>query len=173
MRSTNRAFERAMALAALSGLKVALGPAMLATSRRWPSRQNWIIAALGEMVFDKLGVFPPRYRPSLLIPHSLAGAWVARESLREDGEDDPWAALTGGMVAAGVAVAAPVLRMTINKVVGIPDPVLGLAEDYMAISCGTQVLEMPMEEIKGAAREAFDDARERARPALQSMGMHS
>jgi hypothetical protein len=173
MRSTNRAFERAMALAALTGLKVTLGPALLATSRRWPSRQNWIMAAMGEMVMDKLGILPARYRPSLLIPRGVAGAWVARESLREDGEDDPWAAVAGGMVAAGVAVAAPVVRMTINKVIGIPDPLLGLAEDYMALSCGTQVLEMPMEELTGAAREMFDDVRERARPALESMGMRS
>jgi hypothetical protein len=127
------------------------------------------MAALGEMVFDKLGVFPPRYRPSLLVPHSLAGAWVARESLSEDGEYDPWAAVAGGVVAAGVAVAAPVVRMTINKVIGIPDPVLGLAEDYMAVSCGTQVLGMPMGELTGAAREMFDDVKERARPALESM----
>ncbi len=173
MRSTNRAFERAMALAALTGLKVALGPALLATSRRWPSRQNWVMAATGEMIMDKLGFLPARYRPALLIPRTLAGAWVARESLREDGEDDPWAAVAGGMVAAGVAVAAPVLRMTINKVLGVPDAVLGLAEDYMALSCGTQVLEMPMDEITGAAREMFDDVRERARPALESMGMRS
>ncbi len=173
MRNTNGAFERAMALAALSGLKIALGPALLAASRRWPSRRNWIMAAMGEMVLDKLGVFPPRYRPALLIPHSLAGAWVARESLREDGEDDPWAAVAGGMVAAGVAVAAPVIRMTINKVMGIPDPLLGLAEDYMALSCGTQVMDMPMDQVTGAAREMFDDIRERARPALESMGMGS
>jgi hypothetical protein len=160
-----------MALAALSGLKIALGPALLATSRKWPSRQSWIMAAMGEMVLDKLGVFPPRYRPALLIPHSLAGAWVARESLREDGGDDPWAAVAGGMVAAGVAVAAPVVRMTINKLMGIPDPLLGLAEDYMALSCGTQVMDMPMDQITGAAREVFDDVRERARPALESMGI--
>jgi len=162
-----------MALAALSGLKIALGPAFLATSRRWPSRQNWIMAAMGEMLLDKLGVFPPRYRPSLLIPHSLAGAWVARESLREDGVDDPWAAVAGGMVAAGIAVAAPIVRMTIHKVVGIPDALLGLGEDYLALSCGTQVMEMPMEEITGAARETFDSVRERARPALESMGIGS
>src|SRR5690348_3518675 len=173
MRNHNGTFERAMALAALSGLKIALGPAFLATSRRWPSRQSWIMAAIGEMVLDKVGVFPPRYRPTLLIPHSLAGAWVARESLREDGEDDPWAAVAGGMVAAGVAVAAPVVRMTINKVMGIPDPLLGLAEDYMALSCGTQVMDMPMNQVTGAAREVFDDVRERARPALESMGIGS
>ena len=171
MRNYNRSFERAMALAALSGLKIALGPALLATSRRWPGRQNWIMATMGEMFFDKLGAFPPRYRPALLIPHSLMGAWVARESLLEEGEDDPWAAVAGGMVAAGVAAAAPVVRMTINKVIGIPDPLLGLAEDYMALSYGTQAMEMPMGKITDAAREVFDDVRERARPALESMGM--
>jgi len=173
MQNHNGAFERAMALAALSGLKIALGPAFLAASRRWPSRQNWIMAAMGEMVLDKLKVFPPRYRPSLLIPHSLVGAWVARESLRGDGEDDPWAALAGGMVAAGVAVAAPVVRMTINKVMGIPDPLLGLAEDYMALSCGTRVMDMPMDQITGAAHEVFDGVKERARSALESTGIGS
>lgn len=173
MQTNDRAFERAMALAALSGLKIALGPALLATSRRWPSRQNWVMAAMGEMFFDKLGVFPPRYRPSLLIPHSLMGAWVARESLREDGEDDPWAAVAGGMVAAGTAVAAPLVRMAIHKVLGVPDAMLGVAEDYMALNCGTQVMDMPMDQITGAAREMFDDVRERARPTLESMGVHA
>ena len=66
---------------------------------------------------------------------------MARESLREDGEDDPWAAVAGGMVAAGVAVAAPSSGSPINKVVGIPDPLLGLGEDYLALSYGSQALE--------------------------------
>jgi hypothetical protein len=173
MRSNSRSFERAMALAALSGLKIALGPAFLATSRRWPSRQNWITAALGEMVLDKLGVFPPRYRLPVLIPHALAGAWVARESMLEDGEDDPWAAVAGAAVAAGVAVAAPIARIAINKVVGVPDALLGLGEDYLALSYGSQALDVPMHEITGAAREMFDDVRERARPALESMGINT
>jgi hypothetical protein len=162
-----------MVLAAVSGLKIAMGPAVLATSRRWPSRQSWIVAALGEMVLDKLGVFPPRYRLPLLIPHSLAGAWVARESMREDGEDDPWAAVAGGMVAAGVSIAAPMARMAVNKVLGVPDAVLGLGEDYLALHYGAQAMDMPMEEITGAAREMFEDVRERARPALETMGMRS
>lgn len=171
MRDSNRAFERAMALAALSGLKIALGPAFLATSRRWPSRQNWVMAAMGEMLLDKIGVFPPRYRPSLLIPHSLAGAWVARESLREDGEDDPWGAVAGAAVAAGVAVAAPVARMAINKVLGVPDALLGVGEDYLALSYGCQAMDVSMDQITGSAREMFDDMRERARPVLEPMGL--
>ena len=173
MRSTNQAFERAMVLAALSGFKIALGPAFLATARRWPSRQTWVMAALGEMVLDKLGVFPARYRLPVLIPHTLAGAWVARESLREDGQDDPWAAVAGGMVAAGVSIAAPLVRMTANKVLGVPDALLGLGEDYLALHCGTQAMDLSMVGITGAAREAFEDVRERARPALESMGIRS
>src|SRR4051794_32110192 len=94
-------FERAMALAAISGLKVALGPAFLATSRRSPNARTWVMAALGEMFLDKVGIFPPRYRPSLLIPHAISGAWVARESMRQDGADDPAAPIMGAVVAAG------------------------------------------------------------------------
>jgi hypothetical protein len=173
MPNTNRGFERAMVLAALSGLKIALGPAFLATSRKWPSRQSWITAALGEMVLDKMGVFPARYRLPILIPHTLAGAWVAQESMREDGEEDPWAAVAGGVVAAGVSIAAPIVRMTINKLVGVPDAVLGLGEDYLAIRYGAEAIDLPMDELAGAAREVVDSARQRARPALESMGIHS
>ena len=173
MRNDNRAFERAMVLAALSGLKIALGPAMLATSRRWPSRQKWVMAAVGEMLLDKVGVFPPRYRLPLLIPHSLTRAWVARESMRADGEDDPWVAVAGGMVAAGVSIAAPMVRIAANKVLGLPDALLGLGEDYLALHCGTQALDMPMDEVTGAAREMLDDVRHRARRALESSGVKS
>lgn len=172
MRNNNQAFERAMVLAALSGLKIALGPAFLATSRRWPNRQSWAMAAMGEMFLDKLGVFPARYRLPLLIPHSLAGAWVARESMREDDQDDPWAAVAGAAVAAGVAVAAPIARMAINRAVGVPDSLLGLGEDYLALTYGAQALDVPMDDITGAARQMFDDVRERARPALESMGVN-
>jgi hypothetical protein len=173
MRNTNRPFERAMVLAALSGLKIALGPAFLATSRKWPTRQGWIAATLGEMVLDKMGVFSARYQLPLLIPHTMAGAWVAQESMREEGEDDPWVAVAGGMVAAGVSIAAPIARMAINKVVGVPDALLGLGEDYLALRYGAEALDMPMDELTGAAREVLDSARERARPALESIGMRA
>ena len=72
-------FERALALAALSGFKIALGPAFLAASRRSPNTGPWALAALGEMFLDKIGVFPPRFRPALLIPHALsAPGWLER-----------------------------------------------------------------------------------------------
>jgi hypothetical protein len=167
MTGNNQAYERAMALAALSGLKIALGPALLATSRRWPTRQNWVIGALGEMFLDKVGIFPPRYRPALLLPHTLAGAWVAHESMKEDGIDDPMAAVMGAVVAAGVAAVAPMARIAGHKVLGVPDMVLGVAEDFLALKYGTQAVGVSMDELTDAASESVN---ERIVPALQSVG---
>jgi hypothetical protein len=163
--------ERAMALAALSGAKIALGPAFLATARRRPHAGTWVAAALGEMFLDKLGVFPARFRPSLLIPHTLAGAWVARESLREDGIDDPSAALKGAVVAAGVACVAPMVRIALHKGLGIPDAVLGAAEDYLALRFGTQAMGMQMDELPDIAKDAVGEIGDRMMPALQSVGV--
>ena len=42
--------QKALALAALSGLKIALGPAFLQTSHRKPNAKYWVMAALGEML---------------------------------------------------------------------------------------------------------------------------
>jgi len=171
MMNSNQPFTRAMMLAALSGLKIALGPAFLTTARRRPESRNWVLAALGEMVLDKAGVFPSRFRPQLLIPHTLAGAWVARESMREDGIDDPWAAPMGAVIAAGVASVAPMVRITANKVLGVHDVFLGLAEDYLALQLGTQAMDMSMQQVTEAARETVGEVGERVMPVLESVGI--
>jgi hypothetical protein len=171
MYENNKSFERAMTLAALSGLKIALGPAFLAASQRRPEARTWALAALGEMFLDKVGVFPARFRPSLLIPHTLAGAWVAHESMKADGVDDPYAAAMGAVVAAGVAAVAPMLRITGSKVLRIPDPVLGLVEDYLALRLGAEATGLSMNEIGDTARDSLEEVRDRVMPALQSAGI--
>ena len=170
MMNQMKPFERAMALAALSGLKVALGPAFLSKGRGRPSARNWILGAMAEMFLDKVGVFPSRFRPPLLIPHTIAGAWVARESMREDGEDNPWAAPMGAVVAAGVASVAPMVRIAANKVLGVPDSLLGVAEDYYALQIGTRAMDMSMEEVTEAAKESIGGLSESVMPALESVG---
>src|SRR3954454_13966012 len=147
MPNTTKPFERAMALAALSGLKIALGPAFLTTAWRRPESRSWMMAALGEMVLDKVGVFPSRSRLPLLIPHTLAGAWVAKESMEADGVNDPWAAPMGAVLAAGVATLAPMVRISANKVLGIPDAVLGVAEDYLALKLGSEAVGLRMDDV--------------------------
>lgn len=153
----SRAYERAITLAAVSGSKIALGPAFLAAGRRRPSAGGWIAAAVGEMLLDKLGVFPARFRPALLVPHTLAGAWVARESLKEDGIDDPAGAVMGAVVAAGVAGVAPMVRIALNRGLGVHDVLLGLAEDYLFLKLGSGVTGLAMEELPHIARESVEE----------------
>jgi hypothetical protein len=166
-------YERAMILAALSGSKIALGPAFLATARHGPSRGAWVAAAIGEMTLDKLGVFPARFRPALLIPHTLAGAWTARESLKDDGVDDPKGALIGAIVAAGVACVAPLIRIAASKGLGVPDALLGAAEDYLVLRLGADALDIPMDQLPAIAREAIEEVGHRLQPALESVGIGS
>ena len=161
-------FERAMTLAAISGFKIALGPAFLAASRRSPNTGGWALAALGEMLLDKIGIFPPRFRPALLIPHALAGAWVARESLKHDGVDDPMAPLAGAVVAAGVSCVAPLIRITLHKGLGVSDAMLGVGEDFVALKLGTEATGVSMSQVTEIARDAIDDLRGRVVPSLPS-----
>lgn len=170
MANSMQPYERAMALAALSGLKIALGPAFHTTARGLPNRQNWVLGAVAEMVLDKVGVFPSRSRLPLLIPHTLAGAWVARESLKEDGVEDPRGALMGAAVAAGVATLAPMIRIATRKILGIPDPLLAVGEDYLALQLGCRAMDMPLDQVREAARESIQSAGDRIMPALETVG---
>jgi len=161
-------FERAITLAAISGFKIALGPAFLAASRRSSNTSIWAMAALGEMLLDKVGVFPPRFRPALLIPHALAGAWVARESLKQEGVDDPMAPVAGAVVAAGVSCVAPLVRMTLNKGLGVSDAMLGIGEDYLALKFGTEATGLSMGQVTEIARDAIEEISGHAMSSLPS-----
>jgi len=166
-------FEKAMKLAVLSGLKVALGPAFLMSSRRRPEAGMWVTAAIAEMALDKVGVLPSRSRLPLLIPHAISGAWVAHESMKEDGEEDPWAAPMGAVVAAGVSTIAPMLRITGRRVLGIPDFVLGFAEDYAGVRLGCEAVGLSMDQVTQVAKDSVAEVKDRVMPALQSVGAGS
>lgn len=159
-------FERAMALAALSGFKLALGPAFLTASRKSSSAGIWTLAALGEMMLDKIRIFPPRYRPALAIPHAIAGAWVARESMRDHGIDDPMAPLAGAAVAAGVSCVASLARIGLHSGFGLADPLLGIGEDYVALKLGTQATGVTLGQVGELARDSVEDLGRSVAPSL-------
>ena len=159
--------RRAMALAAVSGLRATMGPALLKSSRRDAAAGYWILGALGEMFLDKTGLLPARHRPALMIPRALAGAWVANETLKGEGIHDPAAPVMGAVVAAGVASVAPVVRAILNRGLGVADPVLGLAEDHLALKLGGEAAGMTFHQIGGAAKEAVEDLRDRVAPSLE------
>ncbi|AMV40874.1 hypothetical protein [Planctomyces sp. SH-PL62] len=160
--------ERALTLAAVSGLRATMGPALLDSSRRGGGRRSgWVLGALGEMAVDKLGLFTRRYRPMLMVPHALAGAYAARESLRRDGVEDASGPIMGAVVAAGVAGVAPIARMALNKGLGVNDAVLSMAEDYLALKFGGEAVGLSMEQLGDAAKDALGDLRDKVAPDLE------
>lgn len=154
--------ERAVTLAAVTGLKLAMGPALFASARRRPEAPVLVAAALGEMVLDKLGILPSRSRLPLLLPRAVAGAWIARESLKADGVDAPGAAALGAAVAAGAATIAPLVRTAGSRLFGVPDALLGVAEDYLALRLGSEAAGLEMERLPQIAWEAIEGVRDRA-----------
>jgi len=103
-----------------------------------------------------------------VIPHALAGAWVARESLKEEGVDDPMAPLAGAVVAAGVSCVAPMVRITLNKGLGLSDAMLGVGEDFVALRLGTEATGMSMGQVGEIARDAIEEVSGYELPSLPS-----
>jgi uncharacterized membrane protein len=166
-------FEKAMKLAVVTGLRSMLGPALLARSSYRPERKNLALAAIAEMVADKLPLVPSRDTLVPLLVRGLAGAWVAKTLQEEEGTDNPWTIPLGAAVAMGVAVAAPKIRKTLRVATGVSDPVLGLLEDYLALRLGSDAVGLSMDELTQVARDSVEDLRDKLTPALQSVGTGS
>src|SRR5436305_15273792 len=157
-------FEKAMKLAVVTGLRSMLGPALLARSLNRPERKNLALAAVGEMIADKLPLVPSRDTLLPLVVRGLAGAWVARTLQEEEGTDNPWTVPLGAAVAMGVAVAAPKIRKTLSLTTGVSDPVLGLIEDYLALRVGSEAVDLSMDELTQVARDSVEDLKGRITP---------
>ena len=120
----------------------------------------------------------------LLIPHTVAGVWTARESLKEDGEaDDPSILAAAAVVAAGVTVTLPLIRIALQKGLRIPNYLVGLAEDYVALQLGTRgdwaddgrgPKRSPASRSRGSARRSSRRSTTRpiaSSPALKKVGI--
>ena len=168
--------ERALTLAAVTGLKLTFGPALLAAARRRPERNALALGAMGEMVVDKIPFMPGRNALPLLVPRALAGYWVAKTSLEEEGIDDQATAALGAAVAAGVATVAPLVRGVLHTVLRVPDPLLGALEDYVALKYGGEAVGLTLEDLRDSGVEAWTHLQERIQeqhdpmPSLESSG---
>jgi hypothetical protein len=180
MTDSKRAFERAMRLAVVSGLRSTLGVALLEAAYDRPGRKQWAMAAVGEMVVDKIPGIPDRSSLPAMLPRAAAGAWVAHQVMDREGLDDPWAVPMGAAVSAGVAVLAPRLRKLLSVVLSVPSPLLGLAEDYLAIRIAGDALGLSIDEIRQLGQDSVEEmkgyvtqAASSAQDALQSAGAGS
>jgi hypothetical protein len=161
------AFERAMKLAVISGLKCMMGPALVSAAQCRPETRALAAAAMGEMLLDKVPYLPNRSSLPLLLPRAVAGYWVTQRIMEDEGVDDPLAAPIGAVVAAGTATFAPIIRRALSRLLSIPDPLLGLAEDYLALRLGASAMGLSTNDLKEIATDTLEEAKDRLMPYVQ------
>ena len=139
-------------LGAATGLRTFSGPGALALHGRLGGRRGrplLIAAAVGELAFDKVPGVPARTEPSGLAAR-LASSAVSGHRVA-----GPGGAALAGAAAAGSAFAGLRARTMLDKSLPVSDPVIGAAEDAIAL-CLVALA------TRDRPPEAADDAVERA-----------
>jgi|WetSurMetagenome_2_1015567.scaffolds.fasta_scaffold387800_2 uncharacterized membrane protein len=130
---------RSAGIGALAAMRTFSAPACVARPESVWAKRFWLFAAAFEMVvFDKLPFVPARTTPSQLVGRVVSGAASAIYANRPgQGRVDRIAAgVTGGAVAAIGAYAAMSLRRGVGARLGLPDALIGVAEDGVSIGLG-------------------------------------
>lgn len=65
------------------------------------------------------------------------------------------------------------MRLVADRILGIPDAVLGVAEDYRAQTVGCEAVGRSRNDVTLAAKDSVGERKERVSPALQSAGAGS
>ena len=130
MPSATRIADAAL-LGAAGGLRSATPFGMLALRGRLGDgtvRTSALLAAAGELIADKLPIVPPRTSPPSLAGRLLSGA--AGGGLIGAGAVG---AAAGSATAGLAAFAGQRARRELGRRTGLPDPLIAVAEDALAI----------------------------------------
>ena len=104
--------------------------------RRWLADDtvSYVLAglAIGEIVGDKLGVFPDRVEPAYLPGKALYGAAVG--AMAAGRRWWPVGAAIGAAAALGAAWVGFSVRKEAGWATGLPDPIIAVAEDAIAVA---------------------------------------
>lgn len=142
----------AAGLGAVTGLRSMTGIAMasreltdrpageLVGLRRWLARDPVNIAlsalAIGELVADKMPDLPDRVDTGPLVGRGVMGALVGAVA----GGEDHW--MAGALVGAAASMVAAWAGWSVRKeagwATGLPDPVIAMAEDAVAITAARE-----------------------------------
>lgn len=150
------ALRRALGLGAISGLRSMSGPALVsraaATGRLSLEgttlaflgsprvSKALLVAALGELLGDKLPMTPSRTSPPPLLGRAASGALVGAALFASDGRRAAPGAAVGSSAAVAAAFAGERLRALAGDKTGLPDPVLALIEDAVVLLGGPRLL---------------------------------
>ncbi|HSK18794.1 MAG TPA: DUF4126 family protein [Longimicrobiales bacterium] len=146
-------FFGALGVGVVSGMRTFLMPALLSRASpappgtssangaahllRSPAVSNALaLASLGELIGDKLPMAPDRTEVPSLAARAVSGGFAATVIASWNSEAAVPAAVLGSVGAIGSAHVMVRLRTAIGRRLDIPDPLVGLAEDCLALAIG-------------------------------------
>jgi uncharacterized membrane protein len=103
-------------------------------------RRMLTVAAVGELIADKLPSTPDRTDVPSLSARALSGAFAAAAFASSRREPALPSAMLGATAALGSAHALMRLRKAAGRRPRVPDPFVGLAEDCVAFGLGMAVM---------------------------------
>jgi uncharacterized membrane protein len=144
-----RSCLRAAALAAITGSRTALGPALVARRQTRPAwlRAAVYVAAVMELIGDKMPRVPNRTAPLGLALRIVSGAGVARALLRRrvrKGAGLAGALALGATAAIASAFAGLRLRLILTRRLGggaLANALAGTIEDAALVTIGARLAE--------------------------------
>lgn len=104
------------------------------------SMRTTVALALGELIADKLPFLPSRTKPPSLIIRAVSGALSGAAVCSARKKPVMPGILIGAAAAVGASYAAYELRKRAVKALHVPDPVIAVAEDALAVGTGLLVL---------------------------------
>ena len=158
MRSDLKLYARAAGLGVIAGLRSMTAPALVSRGSaikglfngnaseqpKWGTRTAAMFLgalAVGEMVFDKMPMAPNRTMPGSVLFRAASGALVGATLFAANREDRTRGAIAGAIGAVAATYGAYYLRKELGEKWHVPDPVLGLVEDAIAVGSGLGVLQ--------------------------------
>ena len=160
MTNSKRAFERAMRLAVVSGLRSTFGVALMEAAYDRPNRKAWALAAMGEAVVDKT---PVRPEPGLAAADAPEGrgrrlCGQAGHGARRRGRPLGRADGRGGRLGRGGAGPSDSGACS-GPSWACRSPLMGLVEDYIALKVGGDALGLSMEDLKKIGEESVEEVK--------------
>lgn len=98
------------------------------------------VAALGELIADKLPKAPSRTDPPALIMRGISGAFAGAALSGTHRNDRITGAVLGGLAAIGASYGMYYLRAWLVKKTGVPDAVVAIGEDALAVTLALKAI---------------------------------
>ncbi|MBC7921363.1 MAG: DUF4126 family protein [Ferruginibacter sp.] len=150
-------YWKAFGLGVVAGMRTLVAPALLSHKLvgtvpiRQPTEPVHYLAqpptalaltllAAGEILGDKVPNVPDRTSPPQFGARIASGATCGALLSGVEGASPPVGAVAGGLGAAVGTLAFFHLRRWLDHEVGLPDPLVALAEDALAIGAGWQIV---------------------------------